>query len=69
MAPEKSEDAFLVPGRFWPLFGTERSVSYPNGHRNTFFAERGNRELPIQPGEQNGKVDTGPILYPYLRGP
>lgn len=64
---EKSEDAFLVPGRFWPLFGTERSVSYPNGHRNTFFAERGNRELPIQPGEQNGKVDTGPILYPYLR--
>jgi len=64
---EKSEDAFLVPGRFWPLFGTERSISYPNGHRNTFFAERGNRELPIQPGEQNGKLNTGPILYPYLR--
>ena len=64
---EKSEDAFLVAGRFWPLFGTERSIAYPNGHRNTFFAERGNRELPIQPGEQTGKVDTGPILYPYLR--
>jgi hypothetical protein len=64
---EKSEDAFLVPGRFWPLFGTERSISYPNGHRNTFFAERGNRELPIRPGEQNGTLNTGPILYPYLR--
>ena len=64
---EKSEDAFLVPGRFWPLFGTERSVRYPNGHRNNFFAERGNRELPIQPGEQDGSVNTGPVLYPYLR--
>jgi hypothetical protein len=64
---EKSEDAFLVAGRFWPLFGTERSVRYPNGHRNTFFAERGNRELPIQPAEMQGKANTGPILYPYLR--
>lgn len=64
---EKSEDAFLVTGHFWPLFGTERSVPYPNGHRNTFFAERGNRELPFAPGEAAGKVNTGPLLYPYLR--
>ncbi|HZT28906.1 MAG TPA: hypothetical protein VFA33_03415 [Bryobacteraceae bacterium] len=64
---EKSEDAFLVPGRFWPLFGTERSVPYPNGHRNTFFAQRGNRELPISPDEMKGKINTGPVLYPYLR--
>ncbi|MEO7143522.1 MAG: hypothetical protein ABI165_08470 [Bryobacteraceae bacterium] len=64
---EKSEDAFLVPGRFWPLFGTERSVVYPNGHRNTFFAERGNRELPISKDEMAGKVNTGSVLYPYLR--
>ena len=64
---EKSEDAFLVPGRFWPLFGTERSVPYPNGHRNTFFAERGNRELPILADEMTGKTNSGPILYPYLR--
>jgi hypothetical protein len=64
---EKSEDIFMVAGRFWPLFGTERSIAYPNGHRNTFFAERGNRELPIQPGEMTGKLNTGPILYPYLR--
>ena len=64
---EKSEDAFLVAGRFWPLFGTERSLPYPNGHRNTFFAERGNRELPISRDEQMGKLNSGPILYPYLR--
>jgi len=64
---EKSEDAFLVKGRFWPLFGTERSVAYPNGHRNNIFAERGNRELPILREENEGTKDTGPILYPYLR--
>jgi hypothetical protein len=64
---EKSEDAFLVAGRFWPLFGTERSLPYPNGHRNTFFAQRGNRELPISKEENAGTLNSGPILYPYLR--
>jgi len=39
----------------------------PTAHRNTFFAQRGNRELPISRDEQAGKLDTGPILYPYLR--
>ncbi|MBI3693320.1 MAG: hypothetical protein HY238_00560 [Acidobacteria bacterium] len=64
---EKSEDIFLVEGRFWPLFGTERSVPYPNGHRNTIFANRGHRELPISREEAAGKLNTGPLLYPYLR--
>ena len=64
---EKSEDIYMVSGRFWPLFGTERSVPYPNGHRNTIFAQRGNRELPTSPEEMAGKADTGPALYPYLR--
>jgi len=64
---EKSEDAFYVPGRFQPLFGTERSVPYPNGHRNTIFTRRGVRELPISAEEREGKRNTGPVLYPYLR--
>ncbi len=64
---EKSEDIFLVEGRFWPLFGTERSLKYPNGHRNTIFARRGIRELPISPGERRGEINTGSVLYPYLR--
>ena len=63
---EKSEDIFLVEGRFWPLFGTERSLKYPNGHRNTIFARRGIRELPISPGERRGEINTGSVLYPYL---
>ncbi len=64
---EKSEDVFLVQGRFWPLFGTERSLPYPNGHRNTVFAKRGIRRLPIQAGERNATIDSGDVLYPYLR--
>ncbi len=64
---EKSEDIFRVSGRFWPLFGTERSLPYPNGHRNTVFARRGVRWMPIQAGERNGSVNTGDVLFPYLR--
>ncbi len=64
---EKSEDIFLVPGRFRPLFGTERSLPYPNGHRNNVFAQRGIHRLPIQAGERNATINSGDVLYPYLR--
>src|SRR5208282_4598974 len=45
----------------------ERSVAYPNGHRNVVFAERGVHVLPISPAENRSEVNTGPILYPYLK--
>ncbi len=64
---EKSEGIFGVPGRFWPLYGTERSIPYPNGHRNTVFARRGVRWMPIQAGERTGAINSGEILFPYLR--
>ncbi len=64
---EKSEDIFGVDGRFWPLYGTERSLPYPNGHRNTVFAQRGVRWMPIQAGERNGSINSGEVLFPYLR--
>ena len=38
---EKAIDLFHIPGGFTPLFGYERSVPYPNGHRNVVFAQRG----------------------------
>lgn len=64
---EKSNDLYYLAGRFVPLYGYERSVPYPNGHRNVLFAHRGVRTLPISPAENRGEKDTGPILYPYLR--
>ena len=62
---EKSEDMFHLPGFFVTLFGYERSLSYPNGHRNIIYSQRGNRPLAITKEEQNNS--TGPFLYPHLR--
>ncbi|MCL5742347.1 MAG: DUF3604 domain-containing protein [Acidobacteria bacterium] len=64
---EKSYDLFNVPGRFTPLFGYERSVRYPNGHRNVVFDHRGVRTLPVRAEENRGSMNSGVILFPYLR--
>jgi hypothetical protein len=64
---EKAEDLFHIPGGYTPLFGYERSVPYPNGHRNLVFAQRGVKVLPISADENQNKINTGPILYPYLK--
>ena len=37
---QKMTDMYHVPGKYTPIFGYERSVGYPNGHRNVFFAQR-----------------------------
>ncbi len=38
---QKSADLFYVPGRFVPLYGYERSVNFPLGHRNIIHEHRG----------------------------
>lgn len=59
-------DVFHVPGRFVPLYGYERGVGYPNGHRNIFFARRGNPTFPDQPNErESSSAAVG--LFDYLR--
>jgi len=53
----------LPPPRFVPLYGYERSVMFPNGHRNVFHAARG---VPIFPFQL--KLDqTG--VFPCRHGP
>ncbi|MGA2133841.1 MAG: hypothetical protein ABSH50_16220 [Bryobacteraceae bacterium] len=64
---EKFYDLFVIPGRFTPLFGYERSVNYPNGHRNVVFDHRGVRTLPVGADENQARVNSSGILYPYLR--
>ncbi len=64
---QKSNDLYYLPGYFVPMYGYERSVPYPNGHRNVIWAERGKPVLQISPAENQGKVNTGSVLYPYLR--
>lgn len=64
---EKSYDLFRVRGRYTPLFGYERSVAYPNGHRNVVFDHRGVRTLPVSAAENRGQINSGSLVYPYLR--
>jgi hypothetical protein len=63
---QKLVDLFLQPGRFTPLFGYERSLPFPNGHRNVVFAHRGVRTLPIPEDERRGQTGAAK-LYEYLR--
>jgi hypothetical protein len=64
---QKAADMFHVPGFFTAVYGTERSVNYPNGHRNLLFAQRGVPILDIGADERQGKVNSGPVLYPFLK--
>ncbi len=64
---QKSNDLFFVNGGFQPMYGYERSVPYPNGHRNLVFPRRGVRALPISPEEQKAVVNSGSVLYPHLK--
>ncbi len=63
---QKSNDLFYVPGRFTPIYAYERSLRFPNGHRNILFAKRGVRTLPRTKDEEAGKEGAA-NLYQYLR--
>ncbi len=65
---QKANDLYTIGGSFISLYGYERSVPYPNGHRNIVWPERGQRTLPVPP-RANAKLmadDTGK-LYAYLK--
>ena len=51
---QQMADNFHLPGSFVPLFAYERSVTFPNGHRNILFAKRGVRPFPVSREEFGG---------------
>src|SRR6185437_13549907 len=65
---QKSNDLYTIPRAFLSLYGYERSVPYPNGHRNILWTERGHRTLPLPQRAIRKQMaeDTGK-LYAYLR--
>jgi Protein of unknown function (DUF3604) len=66
---QKLTDVFYAPGKFTPLFAYERSVPYPEGHRNVLFAQRGIRPLPRLPISSENAFAHAPdtqALYAYL---
>jgi hypothetical protein len=67
---QKLTDVFFNPGHFVPMFNYERSVTYPEGHRNVIFAQRGIRvlpRLPISPVDQSVHAPDTQLLYAYLK--
>ena len=44
---QKAADMYRVPGRFTPIYGYERSLSQPNGHRNVLFSDRAGWVVPF----------------------
>jgi hypothetical protein len=62
---QKAVTLFTVPGCFAPLYGYERSLEYPNGHRNAMFADAGIPVFPIPEAERLGKEGAG-RFYQYL---
>ena len=63
---QKLADLFHVAGAFTPLFAYERSLRYPNGHRNIFFEKRGVRTFPIPVDERRGEAGAEK-LFSHLR--
>jgi hypothetical protein len=63
---QKTADLFQVSGKFVTFYGYERSVEYPNGHRNVFFVNRGAGITPIAPVEAAGWEGADRLFW-YLR--
>ncbi|HJZ94866.1 MAG TPA: DUF3604 domain-containing protein [Candidatus Solibacter sp.] len=67
---QKLTDIFHAPGVFVSMFAYERSVAYPEGHRNVIFAQRGIRplpRLPITAAEPSVRAPDTKMLYDYLK--
>jgi hypothetical protein len=63
---QQAADIYFVSGRFTPLYGYERSLNFPNGHRNVMFAKRGIPTFRIPPEEKQAKTGAR-ALYEYLK--
>ena len=63
---QKTADLFQVDGGFVAFQGYERSLEYPNGHRNVFFVRRGAAITPISSTEGRGWEGAGRLHW-YLR--
>jgi len=63
---QKAVDMYTIRGRFTPLYSYERSVRWPNGHRNVLFSMRGRPVLDVTNEEEIGQANTGNALFPYL---
>ena len=67
---QKFSDAYLLGAKYIPMYYYERSVAYPEGHRNVIFEKRGIRTLPRLPLSAVSSTAPAPdtnMLYAYLK--
>ena len=62
---QKIADLFQLEN-FAAFYSYERSLEYPNGHRNILFVERGRSILPVETGENLGLEGTERLFW-HLR--
>ncbi|MBI1356733.1 MAG: DUF3604 domain-containing protein [Acidobacteria bacterium] len=60
---DKAVDVYKLPGFFYPLLNYERTVAYPDGHRNIVSRSRGYQPLRILPGEGPSGAAENDQLY------
>ena len=66
---QKFTDAYALGSKFVPMYYYERSISYPEGHRNVLFPQRGVRplpRLPLSPVTPSAPAPDTNMLYSYL---
>jgi hypothetical protein len=63
---QRAVELFTIAGRFAPVYSYERSLPWPNGHRNVLFADKGRPVLDPSPAERRGEEGASD-LYAYLR--
>jgi hypothetical protein len=61
---QKLTDVFYMPGKFAPMFSYERSVVYPDGHRNVIFVQRGIHTLPrLTPSKLGTAAEESHVVH------
>ena len=59
---DKAVDVYKIPGFFYPLLNYERTVAYPDGHRNIVWRGRGYDPIRIKPGNRENGVAEDDML-------
>ena len=65
---DKAVAVYTIPGVFYPLLNYERTVAYPDGHRNIVWSSRGHDPVRIKLGDRAIGVaeDDTPMLWKEL---
>ena len=59
---DKAVDLYKLPGAFYPMLNYERTVSYPDGHRNIVSRGRGSKPVQIKAGDRQNGVDERDMI-------